>query len=138
MLAEFEAYRTAQAEVNELTELSGAVVAIEAGFFLKRLLEKEGGLPYEGLVPATGGIPYHLRSFIEDDLDKFKSAGVEVVFVFDGLNAGKRFLPFRESNRAVDKCSRAWEKYEAHNSQEAKETFRGTGEYSWSRSEGVW
>jgi len=129
MLSDFESYRLANAEMNDLTELSGAVVAIEAGFFLKRLLEKEDGLPYEGLVSATGGIPYHLRSFIEDDLEKFKTAGVDVLFVFDGLDAGKKFTPFSQSNNAVEKCGRAWSLYDGGmDSEQARQRFRQTGE----------
>lgn len=130
MLQDFDQFCHTHGEVNELNELSGAVVAIEANFFLRRLLEKQDGLPYEGLVAATGGIPYHLRSFIEDDLEKFKNAGVDVIFFFDGLDAGKRFTPFREESKAIEKCARAWEQYDMGlDSEAAQISFRQTGEW---------
>jgi hypothetical protein len=42
------------------------------------------------LLIALGGFPFALRSNIEQELQNFKALNIACVFVFDGLDFGRR------------------------------------------------
>lgn len=111
MLADFNNFVARNAELNQLNELSGAVVAIEASFFLQLHFEAENGEAREPLVPALGGLPSNLESSLKKDLQTFKELNIRPLFVFDGLDAGKKFGPFDKSRAAAGRCDLAWSNY---------------------------
>lgn len=110
MISEFKAFTAQRAEINTLSELAGATVAIEAGFFLQRYFDRDLGF-YEALSPALGGLPFGLRTMLEADLAVLKASNIQPLFVFDGLDVGKKFRPFQSSNEDMKLNEEAWDFY---------------------------
>lgn len=141
MIHDYKAYIANHAETNTLDELADRVLAIEASFFLRYHFENKDGTAIEGLVPALGGIPYSLRSYIEHDLNVLQEANVKLLVVFEGLDAGKKFAPFEASNSAVERCEQAWKFYEDGDvtrldGQQAVRRFEESGELGTRSKEG--
>lgn len=134
MITDFEVFSAARAEVNSLTELNGATVAIEARFFLQKYFDREGNF-YEALLPALGGLPFGLKAFLEQDLATLKEHGVTPLIVFDGLDVGKKHRPYSQTNEAVTRNETAWDFYLQSQQRDSKiqpeellDRFRQSGE----------
>lgn len=125
MINDFEAWSAPRAERNPFSALDGAVLAIEATFYLERLLTSRPSK--EPLLAALGGAPFALRTHIENELEILKSANISPVFVFKGLEVGKAYDPFAASNDAVGANVKAWELYDAHQPEPAVDTFGNSG-----------
>jgi len=125
MIHDFEGWSASRVERSPLSALGGAVVAIEASFYLERLLTSRPSK--EPLLAALGGTPFALRTHIENELEVLKSENITPVFVFGGLDVGKAYDPFAASNDAVRANVKAWELYDAHQPEPAVETFGNSG-----------
>jgi len=125
MINDFEGWSANCVERNPFSALEDAFVAIEASFYLERLLTSRPSK--EPLLAALGGAPFALRTHIEEELEILKEAKITPFFVFRGLDVGKTYDPFAASNEAVRANVKAWELYDAHQPDPAVETFGISG-----------
>lgn len=80
----------------------------------------------EALLGALGGFPFALRNNIEKELQTFKNLGVSCVFVFNGLDFGKK------DNRAAPQSAsrsfeQAWELYDQQQADRVVDAFSNAG-----------
>lgn len=75
---------------------------------------------------ALGGFPFALRSNIEKELQTFKTLGVGCVFVFNGLEFGKKDnrTPPQSPSRSYDQ---AWELYDQQQADRVVDAFSNAG-----------
>lgn len=121
MIRNFEEWAANLIETHLLEELRDTRVAIEAAFYLNRMLNT----PHlkEPLVPALGGRPFTMRDTVLTDLKRFKDYGITPVFVFSGLDVGRRDAPFDLSEQAARVNQQAWELYHSGQAQQAVDKF---------------
>ena len=84
----------------------------------------------EPLLIALGGFPFALKSNIEREIQALKTLGITCVFVFSGLEFGKKehsFAAQAESARALDQ---AWNFYDQQQAEQVVDAFSAAG---WSR-----
>lgn len=106
---------------DELSNLEGDLFGIDAEEYLVNFITQNR----EPLVPALGGLPLSLRQRVDDDLQRFKDAGIRVMFVFNGLDlpCRDRSSIFKASARAAETLESAWRTYDAGRGDEAVNTF---------------
>ena len=109
-----------------IEDIKGYTVAVEATWYLQRMLEVHS----EPLLSALGGLPYGLSCEIEADLDNWKAHGVTPMFVFDGLYIiGQEDMALRIAKEASRRSDKAWESYQnAKTEQQLKDAVKGFGE----------
>ncbi|KAJ5973444.1 hypothetical protein N7481_010654 [Penicillium waksmanii] len=104
--------------------LKGAVVGIDASHFIEQHLINVS--TREALLGALGGFPFALRSNIEKELQTFKNIGVGCIFVFNGLEFGKK-----DNLTAPQSASRsyaqAWELYDQQQADRVVDAFSNAG-----------
>ena len=125
MIHEFELWSAPRIDTNHLSDLSGAVLAIEADFYLGRLLNNSPAK--EPLLSALGGLPFSFQKHIQAELDVLHKNGVKPVFVFSGLDVGKRYSPFALGDAVASLNTVAWDLYNRHEAQDAVENFGNSG-----------
>ena len=106
-----------------LSCLKGSMIGIDAIYYLAKILAPHR----EPLLPALGGFPLGLEHTIKKDLDNLRSSGVQLHFVFNGLDFGTKKDPFRRSISAADFHAHAFETYEQDQAQEAIRIFLDSG-----------
>lgn len=112
MICDFDRWNANVGELSNLQELSGCRVGIEAADYLaKRILNRPNAK--EPLVPALGGLPLALQQNVEADLDVFKKDGVEVYFVFSGLDITEKVDPFQQKQEEAAVNANAWNLYDS-------------------------
>lgn len=110
-------------ENSRLDELTGTVIAIEAAHYLSNRIFNDPQWR-EPLLPALGGVPFAMKRLVEGDLRKFKEHNITPIFVFGGLDVGKKDnTVFEASKKASSTCEAAWELYNQHQAQNAVDTF---------------
>ena len=100
--------------------LKGRKIAIDATYFLSNLGP-------EGVLSALGGSPLSLGARIKDAVASLQKAGLDLHFVFNGLDDGQKSDPFATtaaSTRAVDQ---GFSLYDALSTDEANKTFKTAG-----------
>jgi hypothetical protein len=119
------------AETASMDQLKGAVVGIEAAEYLNRLskfaIPDIDRLIDEALLPALGGLPFGLRAVIQKTLTIWKERNITPVFVFSGLDVGKRDPTFITEERGAQINAQAWGFYDAAASVQAVDTFAKSG-----------
>lgn len=104
---------------HDSSQLKGNVVAVDATYYLRLLLERS----HEPLIPAVGG-PLALEDCIEVDLNKWKANDCTPFFVFDGCPVkGQDELSLELGRAANIGTNAAWELYNNAQAQPAVETF---------------
>lgn len=104
---------------HDASQLKGNVVAVDATYYLRLLLERS----HEPLIPAVGG-PLALEDCIEVDLNKWKANDCTPFFVFDGCPVkGQDELSLELGRAANIGTNAAWELYNNAQAQPAVETF---------------
>lgn len=126
MLQDFDVWSVGRLEVSTFDELNSAVLAIEASFYLERLLTTAPAK--EPLLSALGGLPFALKAHIENEIELLRKNGIRPLFVFDGLEVGKKYTPFRASDEAAGLNREAWDLYNLHQAEKAVDTFGSSGE----------
>ena len=126
MIHDFDVWSSGRLETNSLSDLSGAVLAIEASFYLDRLLNQPPSK--EPLLPALGGLPFSLKAHIQNELGILAEHGVRPVFIFNGMEAGKKHRPFKDMDDAARLNGSAWELYNRHEAEQAVESFGKSGQ----------
>jgi hypothetical protein len=125
MISNFEEFALPLSEVAPLSELNGAVIAIEAGLYLSRLLVHPDSR--EPLLAALGGIPFTMRRTVTNDVNKLREAGITPFFVFDGMAGAKTREPFRRADEAARNTGQAWSLYSQHHADSAVAAFGESG-----------
>lgn len=112
----FHGYRA-----NDVSQLKDNVVAVDATYYLSRILE------HEPLVTALGGLLAAEKN-INDDLDKWKANDTTPFFIFDGCPVkGEDELAVKTGREANTGADGAWALY---SSGEAVSAVQGFGYYS--------
>jgi hypothetical protein len=108
-----------------LSALKGAVVGIDASHYISQHLSHPS--TREPLLIALGGFPFALRSNIEKELQVFKDLGVAVIFVFSGLDFGKKNQRPAIQHETVRAFENAWELYDQQQADQVVEAFSSVG-----------
>lgn len=125
MIQDFDAWSSNRSETNNFSDLEGSTIGIEAAFYLHRLLS----LPpaKEPLLSALGGYPFALRAHIENEIEILRGLQITPLFVFNGLDVGKKDRPFKASDDAARLNAEAWDLYHQHLAEKAVDTFGNSG-----------
>ena len=121
MIPSFDEFATPLSEVAPLSELDGAVIAIEASHYLTRLLVNPN--LKEPLLAALGGLPFTMRSAVASDMAAFRGTGIKPIFVFDGMDVSKTKTLFQQADEAVRANTTAWNLYNQHQAENAVAAF---------------
>lgn len=108
-----------------LSSLKGAVIGIDASHYIYQHLHNHS--TREPLLIALGGFPFALRNNIEQELQTFKGLGIVCVFVFDGLEFGKRQLHNRARAERARAFEQAWELYDQQQADQVVDAFSNAG-----------
>lgn len=109
-----------------LSCLKGGMIGVDAIYYLDTLLRAHR----EPLLSALGGYPLGLEHTISTNLKNLQSAGVQLHFVFNGLEFGVDEDPFSRSTRAADTHASAFNIYEQDQAQDAIRIFKSSGSHS--------
>ncbi|EKG16520.1 DNA repair protein [Macrophomina phaseolina MS6] len=121
MISTHDDWAASLAEHSKLEELAGCSVAIDAADHLNRLLNDPQWK--EPLLPALGGLPFSMKRLVDDDLQRWKNHKIQPLFVFNGLDIGRREKLFRTSDEASRVTAEAWELYNQSEAERAVTTF---------------
>lgn len=127
MIRQFEEWTAALAEVAPMHQLRGSTIGIEAADYINRL--HQFPVPNidrpikESLVPALGPIPFGLRSVVRNTIAVWRSYDIKPVFIFSGLDVGKRDTSFTASEEAARINSQAWSLYYSNDASTSVNTF---------------
>jgi hypothetical protein len=108
-----------------LSALKGAVVGIDASHYISQHLTNQS--TREALLGALGGFPFALKNNIEKELQAFKSLGVGCVFVFNGLDFGKKEHRTNTSPASVRSFEQAWDLYDQQQADQVVDAFSNAG-----------
>ncbi|KAI3300683.1 hypothetical protein DTO002I6_1406 [Penicillium roqueforti] len=106
-----------------LSALKGAVVGIDASHYINQHLVNQS--TREALLGALGGFPFALRSNIEKELQTFKNLGVATIFVFNGLEFGKK--EHRAQPASTRSFDQAWDLYDQQQADQVVDAFSSAG-----------
>lgn len=106
---------------DEIENLRGHNIGIDAEEYLGGLLTQHR----EPLLGALGGLPFSLKQRVEEDVQRFKTAGVRPTFVFNGLDLAchDRANILKTSLRAAADLGDAWRIYDLGRGEEAVSAF---------------
>ncbi|KAJ5312514.1 hypothetical protein N7508_003344 [Penicillium antarcticum] len=123
----FDEWAVSRAQSLPLSALKGAVVGIDASHYINQHLINQS--TREALLGALGGFPFALRTNIEKELQTFKNLGVASIFVFNGLDFGKKEQrPQPTSSRSFDQ---AWDLYDQQQADQVVDAFSSAGMISY-------
>ncbi|EPS32503.1 hypothetical protein PDE_07463 [Penicillium oxalicum 114-2] len=108
-----------------LSALKGAVIGLDASHYIQQHLVNQS--TREALLGALGGFPFALKANIERELQTFKSLGVTCVFVFNGLDFGKKDEKPRNQAAMVRSFEQAWELYDQQQADQVVDAFSNAG-----------
>lgn len=110
--------------VGPLESLRNDWVGIDAEEYFNSILSPGRQAP-EPLLPAHGGCGFTIKKRIDEDLARFKEAGIKPCFVFNGLDlkGRDRASILKESRKATATLASAWEIYDAGDGETAVKRF---------------
>ncbi|KAJ5587375.1 XPG N-terminal [Penicillium hispanicum] len=108
-----------------LSALKGAVVGIDASHYINQHLVNQS--TREALLGALGGFPFALKSNIEKELQTFKNLGVGCIFVFNGLDFGRKDQRTHTQPASVRSFEQAWELYDQQQADQVVDAFSNAG-----------
>ena len=111
---------TGIAKQFDLKFLKDCTVGIDATHYLRTL-------PQESLLSALGGAPLALESTIVRATRELRKAGLNLHFVFDGLESGVGDDPVVSAATAARFSSEAFNLYEGKRAAEAERSFGNSG-----------
>ncbi|CAG8009254.1 unnamed protein product [Penicillium nalgiovense] len=112
-----------------LSALKGAVVGIDAAHYINQHLVNQS--TREALLGALGGFPFALRTNIEKELQTFSNLGVATIFVFNGLEFGKK--EHRTQPASSRSFEQAWELYDQQQADQVVDAFSSADPWSFYR-----
>lgn len=104
----------------DLKFLKDCTIGVDVAYFLR-------SLPKESLQPALGGVPLCLETKAIARINDLQAAGLQLHFVFNGLDSGIGYDPVARAARAAEANHKAFSIYEARHAAEANEMFRSSG-----------
>jgi hypothetical protein len=122
MIRDFVQWTASFGETGDLEELHSCRVGIEAAEYLSQRILKHPRAR-EPLIPALGGLPLALEQHIQDDLNTFRSLGIEPWFVFSGLDITKQDSPFAQKASQATVNRDAWNLYDNHEAEASVAKF---------------
>lgn len=108
-----------------LSALKGAVVGIDASHYITQHLLHQS--TREPLLIALGGFPFALKNNIERELQVFKNLGLACVFVFNGLEFGKKDRRPHVRPESVRAFEQAWDLYDQQQADQVVDAFSSAG-----------
>ncbi|CAG8268272.1 unnamed protein product [Penicillium olsonii] len=106
-----------------LASLKDSVIGIDASHYINQHLLNQS--TREALLGALGGFPFALRANIEKELQVLKNLGVSCIFVFNGLEFGKKEQRARsQSSRSFEQ---AWDLYDQQQADQVVDAFSSAG-----------
>lgn len=76
---------------------------------------------------ALGGFPFALKSNIERELKAYKDLGVACIFVFNGLDFGKKDQRPHVQQESVRAFEQAWDLYDQQQADQVVDAFSSAG-----------
>ncbi|CAL5870703.1 uncharacterized protein PFLUO_LOCUS4943 [Penicillium psychrofluorescens] len=128
----FDEWAVGRTQSLPLSALKGAVVGIDASHYLSQHLINQS--TREALLSALGGFPFALRSNIEKELQTFKNLGIGSVFVFNGLEFGKKDQRPAAQPTSTRPFEQAWELYDQQQADQVVDAFSNAGMITYSPS----
>jgi hypothetical protein len=128
MINTFAEWSAHLAEHANMSHLRGAAVGFDAAEYLDRL--EKYNIPdlarpvKEALLPALGGVPFGLKSIIRSTIAAFRHNGIKPIFVFSGLDVGKKEPLTTPASESAHVISNAWSLYDNLDADGAVEHFR--------------
>ncbi|KAJ5098491.1 hypothetical protein N7532_005492 [Penicillium argentinense] len=120
----FDEWAVGRTQSLPLSALKNAVVGIDASHYINQHLTNV--TTREALLGALGGFPFALRHNIEKELQTLKNLGVGCIFVFNGLDFGKK-----DNRTAPQSATRsfeqAWELYDKQQADQVVDAFSNAG-----------
>ncbi|OQE27803.1 hypothetical protein PENSTE_c004G02699 [Penicillium steckii] len=120
----FDEWAIGRTQSLPLSSLKGAIIGIDASHFIEQHLINVS--TREALLGALGGFPFALRNNIEKELQTFKNLGVGCIFVFNGLDFGKK-----DNRTAPQSAARsfeqAWDLYDQQQADRVVDAFSNAG-----------
>lgn len=97
-------------------------IGVDARDYLHSLLTKHSR---EHLVPALGGKPFGLYSAVDEDIEGFRAANIEPIFIFNGLDLAcrDRAAVLNEGKMASNILNEAWTIYDEGKGADAVDQF---------------
>lgn len=74
-----------------------------------------------------GGFPFSLRTTIENEIQTFRNLGIALVFVFNGLDFGRRDQRPRVQTEYVRAFEQAWDFYDQQQADQVVDAFSNAG-----------
>lgn len=99
-----------------LHHLKGRRIAVDAAYFLRNLGP-------EGLLSALGGSPLSLGARIADAVQHLQKAGLDLHFVFNGLDNGEKNDPFAVAATSAQAVDEGFALYEASSTDETNKSY---------------
>lgn len=118
-------WASARTQSLPLSALKGAVVGIDASHYISQHLLHHS--TREPLLVALGGFPFALKTNIERELQSFKELGVACLFVFNGLEFGKKDQRPHVQTESLRAFEQAWELYDQQQADQVVDAFSGAG-----------
>ena len=116
----FKAWATSEQVITTSTveQFNGKRIGIDAEDYLHSLLIAGNREP---LLPALGGKPFCLLRRVDEDVEGFRAAGIEPLFIFNGLDVAcrDRASILGESRKASNVLNEAWQIYDQGRGEEA-------------------
>lgn len=110
--------------ITPLEAFKGKTIGIDAEDYLHSILSPGSSAP-EPLLPAHGGNGFTIKKRIDEDLARFRDAGIKPFFVFNGLDLASRNRQsvLKESDNAAKLLDAAWQVYDQGNGESAVQKF---------------
>ncbi|KAJ5101805.1 hypothetical protein NUU61_004027 [Penicillium alfredii] len=121
----FDEWTVGRAQSLPFSALKGAVVGIDASHYITQHLTNQS--TREALLGALGGFPFALRGNIEKELQAFKNLGVACIFVFNGLEFGKKDYTTHTQPGLVRPFEQAWDLYDQQQADQVVDAFSNAG-----------
>ncbi|KAJ5546330.1 hypothetical protein N7494_003915 [Penicillium frequentans] len=121
----FDDWAVGRTQSLPLSALKGAVIGIDASHYIQQHLVNQS--TREALLGALGGFPFALRSNIEKELQALKNLNIGCVFVFNGLEFGKRDHRIQTQPASVRSFEQAWELYDQQQADQVVDAFSNAG-----------
>jgi len=119
MIQDFALAIAPRTDINSLSDLRGATIGIDASFYLSFLLSSYD----EPLLTVLGGLPLAFRHHISIHLEFLRQNEITPIFVFNGLDIGRKHTPFKTSDETTKSISEGWDLYVKGLGQDAVKKF---------------